>query len=186
MGYCDYLWNKTYVSVPGDITPCCVPAAPKLGSLAVEPFDEIWNSPQYRKMRLQMAIKEPVAFCRGCQHIQELTDPKRIRRALQGRPLPAPGTFEEPTSTPAFTWAEARNARGYEIEFSVDHFATVSFSSSWHGPLLQENRYQLPDWIWEQAPEGKDISWRAFALLTSENGDEGIRFEVGQGVMAPA
>jgi MoaA/NifB/PqqE/SkfB family radical SAM enzyme len=186
IGYCDYLWNKTYVNVAGVVTPCCVPAAPKLGFLDEQRFDEVWNSPQYRRMRVKMALQQPVAFCRGCQHIMELTDPSEIRRALQGRRLPDPKQLGEADNALELAWAEARNALGYEIEFSVDSFATVSFSSSWNGPLLRDNRYEVPDEVWKQAQEtspGAAVRWRAFALLTGENGSEGLRFEVGQGML---
>jgi len=183
IGFCDFLWNKTYVGYSGEVTQCCVPGAPSLGTLAEQRFEDIWNGPLYRDMRVRMALKRPADFCRGCQHIQELTDPAQIRRALQGLPAPDLEQFES-HEPPEFRWARAHNARGYEIEFSVDRFASISYSSSWTGALLEENRYKVPQGIWDQAPEGQEVHWRAFALLAAEDGTAGPRFEVGQGVLA--
>ena len=59
----------------------------------------------------------------------------------------------------------------------------MSLTSSWHGPLLEANQYRVPDWLWEQAPKGHEVYWRAFAHLAGENGTPGQRFEVGQGVV---
>jgi MoaA/NifB/PqqE/SkfB family radical SAM enzyme len=181
--FCDYLWNKTYIGVSGHVTPCCVPAAPQLGDLAQQRFDDVWNSPRYRDMRLRMALKKPVPFCRGCQHIQEIHEPEKILRALGGRELPSADTLVSADGPPEFTWMEARNARGYEIEFSLNGFADVDYSSSWHGPMLTDNRFRVPQWVWEQTPKGQAVYWRAFAHLAAENGSASTRFEVGQGVI---
>jgi hypothetical protein len=112
-----------------------------------------------------------------------LDDPEKVRHALGGRRLPSADALDHSAGPPEFTWVEARNARGYEIEFSLNHFASVDFSSSWHGPLLADNRYRVPEWLWEQSPKGQEIYWRAFAHLAGENGVDGSRFEVGQGVV---
>ena len=183
--HCDYLWNKTYFSVFGHVTPCCVPGAPAMANLADQPFDKVWNSKQYKRMRLSMALKDPVSFCKGCQHIHEVTDKDAIRTALQGQRLPDPESIEREEVAPReFQWEGARNARGYEVEFSLDGFSTILFSSSWHEPLLETNRYAVPAWAAEQAPRGQAIFWRAFALLDTED-ETNERFEVGQGMLNP-
>lgn len=192
---CDFLWNKTYVTLPGDVRTCCVPGTPVIGNMNRQRFDEIWNDPVYRTMRARLVRKDPVPICRGCQHIRELTDPDEISRALQGRATPDAKAFADlpatldpfkvrllsPTSAtdlpPVLTWDAARGARGYEVELSVDRFATLAFASSWHGPLLSDNRFEVPEWAWQQAPRDRPIFWRAVAWLPQ------TKLEVGLGVL---
>ena len=182
--FCDYLWNKTYVGVEGDVTPCCVPGVPYFGSLRETPFEDIWNSLDYRNMRLRMAMGMPVAVCRGCQHISETTDKDEIHRALQGLPLPDQRTViaERLGGAPEFHWEKARNTLGYEIEFSLDGFASIAFSSSWQGELLETNSYRVPDWAWEMASQGQQVYWRAQAHLEPAAGSSPTRFVVGHGM----
>ncbi len=85
---CDFLWNKTYIALDGQVKACCVPGTPNLGDLNTESFSEVWNSAGYVRMRENLARKEPVPFCKGCQHIRELTDPSDIDFWLQGRRAP--------------------------------------------------------------------------------------------------
>lgn len=98
--WCDFLWNRSYVSVEGDVRPCCVYGAPKVGNVQVQPFDEIWNNELYRALRQHLVAKRPVLACRGCMHIREAADPTEIAHLLEGnRPvrveeLPAPDTFD--------------------------------------------------------------------------------------------
>jgi len=47
-------------------------------------------------------------------------------------------------------------------------------------------RYQVPQGLWEKAPQGREVYWRAFALPVTEGAAGGARYEVGQGVVALA
>jgi radical SAM protein with 4Fe4S-binding SPASM domain len=87
---CDYLWNKTYVHVEGEVRPCCVVGPPVLGNLETQSFTEIWDGPAYRAMRQHLAARSPVGVCKGCQFIREVGDPKRADELLQGMSAPRP------------------------------------------------------------------------------------------------
>jgi hypothetical protein len=63
---------------------------------------------------------------------------------------------------------------------SVDSFATIVFASSWHGPLLDENRFEVPAWARREAPRGQPIHWRALACL------RGARRETNLGLLQRA
>lgn len=86
---CDFLWNKIYIALDGNVRPCCVPGTPNLGNLKVQHFDALWNSEAYTRMREALVRKDPVPFCRGCQHIAEIHDPVEIDHYLQGRVAPS-------------------------------------------------------------------------------------------------
>ena len=87
---CKYLWNRAYIHVEGEVRPCCVEGTPVMGSLENEPFEEIWNNDLYRAMRHQLVTRNPQGVCKGCQHIQEISDPKQIARWLRGASVPSP------------------------------------------------------------------------------------------------
>ena len=201
---CDYLWNKTYAALDGNIRPCCVPGIPNLGNLENESFEEIWNGEAYTQMRLALARRDPVAICKGCQHIREITDPTEIQEWLQGRLPPekndqevlsarlsthrkrdmdedfAPeGTPLIGTPAPTLSWEEVAGAENYWVEFSIDGFHTIEFSSDWHDQRVPTNTYTFPDWVWAQAPTGVEIHWRA---KVRSNGKE---LEVGWGSISP-
>lgn len=89
--WCDFLWNRTYVSIGGHVRPCCVIGVPALGNVAQEPFEQVWNNDAHRVMRQRMVKKQPVTACRGCMHIKEISDPVEIDRLLQGRRVPRTG-----------------------------------------------------------------------------------------------
>lgn len=86
--YCDFLWNRTYVPMGGDVHVCCVYGSPHVGNFFETRFDELWNNENYRIMRQRMVLKDPVPACRGCMHIRELTDPVEIDYRLGGARLP--------------------------------------------------------------------------------------------------
>ncbi len=90
IGYCEFLWTKTYIQLDGKVSTCCVHKAPVVGSLEDAPLDEVWNNETYRTMRKQIVLQDPVPACRGCMHIREITDPGLIDLALQGKEIPDP------------------------------------------------------------------------------------------------
>jgi MoaA/NifB/PqqE/SkfB family radical SAM enzyme len=179
--WCDFLWNKTYVAIGGDVRPCCVHQVPVLGNLLREPFEKVWNNDSYRAMRQRMVMKEPVPACRGCMHIREVRDPERIAQALG--PTRVPLLEEAVPLTPALdprnqrrhrqgprpvlTWDPVPGARAYAVHFSLDQFGSVLFSTDGPtgGPALVESRYEVPPWAWRDAPVEHEIQWRAVAKL---------------------
>jgi len=196
---CEFLWRRLYVRMDGAISTCCVPGAPLLGPLSEQSFQDVWDGPEYRALRLGLVQKKPQPLCAGCQHVKRLSDPKEIDRWLHGRHLPGEGAYPmlnqvfEPESTvteesesvqygtflraPAMEWIPIENAESYEVEFSLDRFRTVAFSSSTHGVLLNNSRYNLPDWAWNLSPLGKMVQWRAFGIV------RGNRVMAGRGAV---
>jgi MoaA/NifB/PqqE/SkfB family radical SAM enzyme len=182
---CEYLWNKLYVGHEGAAFTCCMPGNPVVGNLRDQPLTEIWDGPIYRAMRERLAHKQPAPVCRGCQYVEEVTDPERIRALLQGRalstaPFPALPVALRPlivpervpdqgelhsVESPAIEWSAAQDAEGYELQVSTDDFQTVAFTTEWHGGLLPGPRYRFPDWAWAQLPAGQGASWRVAAVL---------------------
>lgn len=63
---CNYLMHRAYVSVGGDVTPCCMPGRPVMGNLHTDTFDTIWNGPQYTAMRRGMLEGTPFDCCAHC------------------------------------------------------------------------------------------------------------------------
>jgi MoaA/NifB/PqqE/SkfB family radical SAM enzyme len=65
---CEWPWTMTYITVEGDVTPCCVVGdARKLsfGNINNEPFEKIWNNPPLRSFR--SSIKNGVPpVCATC------------------------------------------------------------------------------------------------------------------------
>ncbi len=197
---CDYLWNKTYVALDGNVRMCCVPGTPNLGNLNNESFEEVWNNDAYRCLRESLVRCEPVAFCRGCQHVVTLEDPVEIDRWLNGQAAPEHSSFPSippiidpfrkraadegvgPESseeiTPRLVWMPVRNAAGYVVEFSLDDFETVEWATSWDDTLvIKDPEFTIPLNIWKQAPLRKRIRWRALSQVPEND----LQVELGGG-----
>jgi radical SAM protein with 4Fe4S-binding SPASM domain len=205
--FCDFLWNKTYVAVDGSVRPCCVYGVPVVGNVQREAFDELWNGENYRALRQRMVARNPIPACRGCAHIREITDSIEIDRILQGSdapnaadlpeipaaldptrgaaerpaemPEPRPSARTRRTSPPRLEWAALPEASGYVMEFSVDEFRTVAFSTAWHGDAVSSNWYVPPESGWRSAPADRIIGWRAMAAV----GDQLV--EAAHGTIPP-
>ena len=87
--YCDYLWNRMFITLSRLVRICCIPGVPIVGRLEGR-LDEVWNNDNCRVMRQRMAMKDPVPACRGCGEICEITDPVTIDYLLQGMEIPTP------------------------------------------------------------------------------------------------
>ncbi len=134
---CDFLWNKTYVALDGTVKACCVPGTPNLGKLEKQSFSEVWNSPAYTRMRESLVRKSPVPFCRGCQHIQEISVGAEMSQwigdglvptGVDDRPLPH---ILDPTRARADDESEAP-ALGVEMDRSLG--GGESFPDSYVSP----------------------------------------------------
>ena len=191
--YCDFLWNRTYIHLGGNVQPCCVNPMPDVGNVEQQPFDQLWNNDNYRALRQRLVMRDPAPACRGCWHIQELRDPARIDAALQGMEIPRPDEVgalpaaldpaqqrpRRSTPPPVLTWDADPDAQSYTVEFSLDGFHSVLFTSEDYPPRIVENRYEVPAWAWVHAPVSEAIQWRALARLADG------RRPVGGGVIPP-
>lgn len=63
---CNYLQHRAYVSVGGDVSPCCMPGRPVAGNLLEQSFEEIWNGPVYTAMRQGFIDGRPIPCCAHC------------------------------------------------------------------------------------------------------------------------
>jgi hypothetical protein len=196
---CEFLWDKVYVDHDGTVLPCCVPGVPTLGSLRKQSFEEIWDGPVYRAMRVGLACKDPAPCCRGCQHINEVQDPVAIDRYLAGTELPvqrlpwpdalkpvvkplggmdaAATAWVRSARPPLLAWERHPDAAHYEVEMSMDGFHSVPFATTRHGLQVESPAFAVPVWIWDQAPVETAIYWRALAVLPES------RLQVGTGAL---
>ncbi len=63
---CNYLMHRVYVSVGGDVTPCCMPGRPIAGNLYEQDFASIWNGPVYTALREGLRGGKPLPCCAHC------------------------------------------------------------------------------------------------------------------------
>jgi MoaA/NifB/PqqE/SkfB family radical SAM enzyme len=189
--YCDFLWNRIYVTAEGTVRPCCVPGVPDIAEFKGGDLAAVWDDEAYRAMRIGLVRKEPVPVCKGCQHIQEARDPGHVARLLQGRALPPPhplprvlrpavpapvmavdGTRDRPrvlASAPALTWPSHPGAEGYAFEAVTESDGKrLRYDTAQRGIALAEPRFEVPEWLWNLTPVGTPAEWRALAELPRE------------------
>lgn len=179
--WCNFLWSMTYVSIGGNVHPCCMPQAPKVGNYLEESFERIWNGEAYRTMRRRMVMGDPVDACRGCTHIQHARDPERIVALLGGHDLPRPQ--DEPptpasliprlhaaraTPPPSLSWPVQRDASSYVVEFSLDRASILFSTDSDESPRVHSNHYTVPGWAWRLSPADREIFYRVSAHIPGE------------------
>lgn len=68
--YCTWIWTPL-ITWEGDVIPCCVDAdaSIKMGNVFREPFQNIFWSASYRKLRKKMANRS-LPFCKFCRHVR--------------------------------------------------------------------------------------------------------------------
>jgi radical SAM protein with 4Fe4S-binding SPASM domain len=69
--YCDMAWRKVFVAVHGEVMPCCSPTRPILGNAFQEPFEQIWNGAEYRRLREGLFTGDLTDYCRKCPYLQQ-------------------------------------------------------------------------------------------------------------------
>ncbi|MEZ5966948.1 MAG: radical SAM protein [Planctomycetota bacterium] len=69
--YCDMAWRKVFVGVNGEVMPCCSPTRPILGNAFQQPFEDIWNGAEYRRLREGLFSGQLTGYCRGCPYLQQ-------------------------------------------------------------------------------------------------------------------
>jgi radical SAM protein with 4Fe4S-binding SPASM domain len=65
---CRWPWVSTYVTVEGDVTPCCNCPNPEdliMGNIYLDSFEKIWNGAPYQRFREDLRTGMP-EICKGC------------------------------------------------------------------------------------------------------------------------
>ena len=69
----------------------------------------------------------------------------------------------------SFEWPAAPGARGYEFSASSDEPRNaLRFDTAQRGLPLAQPKFSIPGWIWELAPKGARVDWRALAVFPDE------------------
>lgn len=69
---CAYPWQQMIIDLTGEVVPCCFwsgydNTGKPLGNTNVNTLDEIWNGPEYRRLRLQIVNDNTKGFpCHEC------------------------------------------------------------------------------------------------------------------------
>src|SRR5438045_869955 len=69
---CAYPWQQMIIDLTGEVVPCCFwsgygNSGKPLGNTNVNTLDEIWNGPEYRRLRLQIVNNNTEGFpCHEC------------------------------------------------------------------------------------------------------------------------
>lgn len=63
-------WSSVYITVDGDVRPCCsfpLTTEATLGNIFTDDFMQVWNSPRYQGLRKSFRQgKRPFKICRNC------------------------------------------------------------------------------------------------------------------------
>ena len=66
---CRWPWWSFYITVEGDIVPCCLRPDPQklsLGNIFRQDFQKVWNGQDYVKFRERIKAGDYPDFCKGC------------------------------------------------------------------------------------------------------------------------
>jgi len=169
---CDFLWQRTYVHLFGEVRPCCVAGAPLAGNVQYPGrFDAVWNNRVHRTMRQRLVAKDPVPVCRGCRHAREVSDQGEIRWLLGGA---VPMSAEELEPLPRLLDAEEAGAPiEREVELLEEALADedplenicASGSANPTGQVRQLCSADTPTIFWEGAHED---AYRIEAVVAGE------------------
>ncbi len=69
---CKFLWNELFVSLTGDVAPCCIQGRPVVGNIHKESLSLIWNGPMMKEMRQRLLDGDPVPCCKDCNYNTQL------------------------------------------------------------------------------------------------------------------
>ncbi len=69
--YCDMPWRRVFVGLNGEVFPCCAPDRPILGNAFEQEFEDIWNGPEYQRLRVGLYTGELTDYCRKCPYLQK-------------------------------------------------------------------------------------------------------------------
>lgn len=64
---CPYPWWTVHINTDGKIKPCCIyPEEATMGDLTEQSFREIWNGPEYRRLRRTVNTPQMPDYCKRC------------------------------------------------------------------------------------------------------------------------
>jgi MoaA/NifB/PqqE/SkfB family radical SAM enzyme len=69
---CKFLWNELFVSLSGDVAPCCIQGRPIVGSIHQQDLASIWNGPMMQLMRRRLLEGDPIPCCKDCNYNTQL------------------------------------------------------------------------------------------------------------------
>ena len=180
---CILPWIHMYANADGKVLPCCIgDYNTPLGNTRDTPIKEIWNSPEYRKLRLRMMSGEQPNVCRQCwSHERAGNNSPRIHHNRQfAKYMP----FIDETNPDGSL--DEMKLRYMDVRWSnICNFkcrtCSATFSSSWAQEDGKENIFLFAggdnnDALYEQfEPYYKDIDVFYFAggepLLTDKHYD---------------
>ncbi|MFO1077889.1 MAG: radical SAM protein [Planctomycetota bacterium] len=68
--YCRYPWREAFINQGGDVAPCCGQGRPIVGNAFSRDFAEIWNGPEYQRLRRGLWDGDLTDYCRDCPFLQ--------------------------------------------------------------------------------------------------------------------
>lgn len=72
---CAYIEKQIFINWKGFVSPCCFikdPFNPFIGNLLEKGIDEIWDSPEYSRLRANIKKGIIPNYCRGCREIESI------------------------------------------------------------------------------------------------------------------
>lgn len=82
--FCILPWIHAHFFPTGKVYACCVAALEEMGDLRTHTFEEVWNSPAYKDLRLSMLKGKKSSVCNSC-HVSEETHSQSARREVNDR-----------------------------------------------------------------------------------------------------
>lgn len=69
--WCKFAWREVFVSIGGEIAPCCHQTRPVMGNAFTDNWDDIWNGEEYQALRRGLHEKKPRPYCATCSLLAE-------------------------------------------------------------------------------------------------------------------
>jgi radical SAM protein with 4Fe4S-binding SPASM domain len=69
--WCKFAWREVFVSIGGELAPCCHQERPVMGNVFTDDWDEIWNGEEYQALRRGLRDKKPRSYCASCSLLAE-------------------------------------------------------------------------------------------------------------------
>lgn len=69
---CKFLWNELFISLSGDVAPCCIQGRPVVGNIHHQDLASIWNGDLMKTMRQRLLEGDPIPCCRDCNYNTQL------------------------------------------------------------------------------------------------------------------
>jgi len=70
--YCENLFKRMFISVEGDVSPCCYPGRPLLGNINEHTVEECWNGTLYNNFRKEFYSLNPPDCCKNCPSLTRI------------------------------------------------------------------------------------------------------------------